>query len=361
MAIRLGHYDVHLRLGAGGEGRVFLARDRDRQNQILAVKTVHPRLADDPEHVREFESEARISGRLRHVNIVRTFEVEELMGMPILPMEFVLGASLLHTLDLASRFGASLTVGTILAICAQACAGLEHAHGLEAEDGSRLGIVHRDVSPENILVGFDGIVRLSDFGTAISVDRGWQTRQGVIKGKTRYTSPERITGGRIDERSDIFSAGIVLWEAITGRKLFVGRTSAEVFLAIRDAPIFPPSRFLPGLPAAIDRVVLRALARDPDKRFQCAAEMRTAIVEVLARAKSTPEPEAIRSELCEAFGTEISRRTQAVEQLGRIPDALVAAALEVEAAEGADFVAVTGAASGATAPLGSPLTLGPWR
>ncbi len=253
-----------------------------------------------------FFAEARIAAKLRHRNIVAIAGFGQVDGVHCLAMEYVFGASLSQALRASARARRPLSVGALLSITASVCDALDYAHRCE-DDGRSLGIVHRDVTPQNILIGFNGVPKLTDFGIAKATGRGWETQAGIVKGKFSYMSPEQALGGTVDRRSDIFGVGIVLWEALTGQDLFKGSTPMEVLAAVRSQAIAAPSKVVDGLTAVVDPIVSTALERSPKKRFASAAEMASAIRQLIDEAGARIDDQAISKELAAIYGEQIGR------------------------------------------------------
>lgn len=310
MSHTLGHYELLIRLAAGGGANVFLARDNKASapGRLVALKVILPELVSVPNAVRAFYTEAKIAARLRHPNIVGIAGFGETDGIYGLAMEYVFGVSLAELLNTTNRLQTPLTVCAILRMVADICGALHYAHDLCEDDGTPMNLVHRDISPENILIGFDGVPMLTDFGIAKVTNRGWQTQAGILKGKSRYMSPEQLLAKRLDRRSDVFLLGIVLWESLTGRPLFTGASVSDIFKAIGQRPIPTPSEVCPGLPPVIDGIVMNALRRVPSQRYPSARAMKQAIDDLLAQADVTVTPQSIASELASVFGGVIEGR-----------------------------------------------------
>jgi serine/threonine-protein kinase len=229
-------------------------------------------MAADPEFVSMFLDEARLAARIRHPNVVSTLDVVALEGELFLVMDFVQGESLSRLMRATRTSGQKIAPPIACTIMAGALHGLHAAHEAKNERGEPLHIVHRDVSPQNILVGVDGIARVLDFGVAKAVGRVATTREGQIKGKISYLAPEQLAG-HISRQSDVYAASVVLWEALTSERLFSADNPGELLDQIRTRRVRPPSELALGVPAALDAIVLRGLARDPADRFGTAREM----------------------------------------------------------------------------------------
>ena len=243
---------------------------------LVVVKRVLPHLASNPQFIRMFLDEARIAASLDHPNIVRILEVGQDGDEYFLAMEVVQGRSLSVLLRRSVQRDKLLTHAQSAFIIAQAANGLSHAHNLVDTDGRPVNVVHRDVSPQNILVSFDGGVKVIDFGVARALGRSTETEPGGLKGKIHYMSPEHVAGRQVDRRSDVFSLGVVLWEALCGRRLFRRDSEINALRAIVEEPVLAPSKIVRISPR-LERIVMRALEKDPADRFQSAEEMALAL------------------------------------------------------------------------------------
>jgi serine/threonine-protein kinase len=274
--LQLGRYAVFDEIASGGMASVFIGRlaGPGGFSRTVAVKRLHPHLARDPHFAARFLEEARLAARVRHPNVVSIIDVVEHGSEVALIMDFVLGESLAVLLgDLCSR-GHGVPAPIASGILVPVLQGLHSAHETRGDDGSLLGLIHRDVSPQNILVGADGVARVLDFGIAKAATLAeHQTQEGILKGKIGYLAPEQIRGQDVDRRVDVFAAGIVLWEMLTGSRLFKGSTPEDGMRKILEMEVVPPSRSAPLVPAALDVVTLQALAKEPDLRFSTAADM----------------------------------------------------------------------------------------
>jgi serine/threonine-protein kinase len=312
--VRLGDHELLIRLASGGAANVFLVRDLKAPppGRLLALKILLPSLASNEDFLKMFFAEAKLAARLVHKNIVTIAGFGQVDGIHCLAMEYVFGASLAQVLRASAKAKKPLTVGVLLRITAEVCDALHYAHEIQDEQGQPMGVVHRDVTPQNILIGFNGVPKLTDFGIAKATNRGWETQAGIVKGKFSYMSPEQALGKRVDRRSDIFGAGIVLWEALTGRDLFKGNTPMEVLTAIREQKIEPPSKVVDGLTPIVDPIVMKALRRAPKQRYQTAAEMRDEIEDLIRRAGVAIDDQTISREFAAIYGDEIVERAFAL-------------------------------------------------
>jgi eukaryotic-like serine/threonine-protein kinase len=290
--MHLDRYVLHEPIASGGMASVHLGRVKGARGfaRTVAIKRLHPQFARDPEFSSMLLDEARLASAIRHPNVVPTLDVVQAEGELFMVMEYVSGESLARLLAEARATGAPVPARVGAAVVAGALLGLHAAHEARSEDGVDLQIVHRDVSPQNILVGSDGIPRLVDFGIARATVRAQATREGQLKGKLRYMAPEQLRGRRdVSRRTDVYAAGVVLWEVLTGEKLFDGESEAEVFGNVLEGVITPPSALAgvrADVRADVDRVALRALARDPADRFATAQEMAEALVAALPPASA---------------------------------------------------------------------------
>lgn len=282
--VAFGKYQLFASLGRGGMADVYLAVARGPLGfrKLSVVKQVRAQHAANPQFVELFLDEARLSARLNHPNIVHTYEVGEHDGAYFIAMEYLAGVSLDRVLRRMRKERRPLDEGFCLRVVTDALSGLEHAHTLRDYDGSPLGIVHRDVSPHNVLVTYDGHTKLCDFGLAKAKHAQSVTEVGVLKGKVAYMSPEQATSGQVDARSDVFAMGLVLWELLVGEPLLSASSAGHTLEKLVSAPIPRVSTRRP-VDSALDGLVARALERRPEDRFASAGEMRDALEGILLR------------------------------------------------------------------------------
>jgi len=276
-----GKFRDIVELGKGGMGDVFLtvASGPNGFNKLLVVKRLRETLASDPDFLLMFLNEARLAARLNHPNIVHTYEVGSDGSRHYIAMEYLQGQSLNRLIRRAGASGA-LTLQMQLRVLADALAGLHYAHELTDYDGTPLAIVHRDVSPANIFVLYDGQVKLVDFGIAKTVNSG-ETKAGIFKGKIQYVSPEQYTGGEIDRRADIYSAGVVLWEAVTGRRMWQDVRDLTVMHRVGTGDIPRPTSVDPRVPAHLETMCMKALALRKEDRYPTAAAFQADVEDFL--------------------------------------------------------------------------------
>lgn len=280
-------YRIVDEIASGGMGSVFLALQTGTEGRPkpVAIKKLHAHLAEDSSTVDAFVDEARIAFRLRHPNVVRVHDVVPIDGQLVIVMEWIEGIALRSIARRAesqkdAKSDDKLPIPVIRRILIDALEGLHAAHELKDDRGTPLDIVHRDISPQNLLVGTDGLTRVTDFGIALARGRlAPTTVQGGVKGKIPYLSPEQVNRGKVDRRSDIFAAGVVAWELLAGKRLFTAPSEGEIMAMILREPLVPPSSERLDVPLDLDETVLRALERKAERRFQTAAELAKAIEE----------------------------------------------------------------------------------
>ncbi len=319
---QLGRYEVLSQLASGGMAAVYVARARGVAGfeRLVAIKVLHPHLAYEEEFISMFLDEARLAARIRHPNVVPTLDISDTEGDGFfLVMEYIEGDHLGALLQAAARAGSRLAVPIVVRLILDALGGLGAAHRLCDEQGEPLHLVHRDVSPHNVMVGVDGIGRITDFGVAKAEKRLTSTRAGQFKGKLAYMAPEQASTGFADQRSDLFSMGIILWESLTGRRLFRGENNASTLNKILQEPIPRVSDIYPEL-ASFDPILLKALDRNPDCRFQSADEFSEALEAVALDGPGVATPRQVAAEVRERLQEKLeeqrSRVRAAIERLG---------------------------------------------
>ncbi len=339
----VGRYALYGEIAAGGMATVHFGRLLGPVgfSRTVAIKRLHPQFAKDPEFVSMFLDEARVAARIQHPNVVATLDVVALEGELFLVMEYVEGESLARILRTMRAAHSRIPPRMVGSIITNVLYGLHAAHEAKSERGEPLHIIHRDVSPQNVLVGVDGTARVLDFGVAKAAGRIQTTRDGQIKGKLAYMPVEQIAGEHIDRRADVYAASVVLWEALTSQRLFDGGNEGAILHKIMTGQPTPPSAVVPDLPPGIDEVVLRGLARDPNQRYSTAYDMAVALEDVLGvesprrvgalvvdcardsiakRAAHVKEIESMPTDL-EALGGAARVQAMAGEALGRAPSA----------------------------------------
>jgi serine/threonine-protein kinase len=276
----IGRYALYGEIASGGMAVVHFGKLLGPVgfSRPVAIKRLHPQLAREPNVRAMFIDEARLASRIRHPNVVPTLDVVTDGGDLSLVMEYVHGEPLQQLLRTARKRGERVPLRISLAIMTSVLHGLHAAHEATSETGEPLNVVHRDVSPQNVMVGVDGVARVLDFGIARATVRLENTREGIVKGKLAYMPPEQLGGAVVDRRADVYAAAVILWEMVSGRRLFVREDGGSVMVEklLRGA-IEPPGAHAPGTPRLLDAIVLHGLARNPDQRFATAREMALAL------------------------------------------------------------------------------------
>jgi serine/threonine-protein kinase len=317
----LGRYAIYGEIAAGGMATVYIGRLRGPAGfaRRVAVKSLHPQLAKDPDFLSMFLDEARLVGHIRHTNVVPVLDVISVESELHLVMEYVEGEPLSRVVRALRAAGRKMPLPIAVAISIGVLDGLHAAHEARAEDGSLLSIVHRDVSPQNILVGVDGLAKILDFGIAKAVGRMQTTRGDQLKGKLAYMAPEQLSRDPLDRRADVYAAAIVLWELVTGERLFQADDEISTFKKAMEHQVPPPSALTPGVPAALDSVILRGLSRDRSQRFASARDM----AQALDATGLAATPREVGEFLCALCASSLAERAQRIEEHERrlVPEA----------------------------------------
>jgi serine/threonine protein kinase len=274
--VSFGKYELVSRLAAGGMAEIFLARTKSIQGfeKYLVIKRILSHRTNDPEFVRMFLDEARVAATLDHPNIVQIYDVGHVDNEYFIAMEYLRGHNLIEIVRAGAKLGyAKPPLEHVVSMLTQSCAGLHYAHEKRDFEGRSLEIVHRDVTPQNIVVNFDGSVKVVDFGIAKAATREVETLAGTLKGKIGYMSPEQCKGGNVDRRSDIFAMGIILFELTTGKRLYHERSDFDTLKKIIEGPVPSPRDLLPFYPAFLNAIVVRCLQKNPDDRYQTARDL----------------------------------------------------------------------------------------
>jgi serine/threonine-protein kinase len=273
-------------IAVGGMATVYFARQRGAAgfSKAVAIKRMRPDLVHEREFVDLFVDEARLASRVRHANVVSVTDVVASGDELLLVMEYLHGESLARLFAAANRERRRVPPAIAVALISNVLHGLHAAHEAKGETGEPLGIVHRDVSPQNVIVGVDGIARVADFGIARAAGQIHATDEGKTRGKAGYSAPEQLRGGKVTRQIDLWAACALLWEVLVGRRLFEGESQAAVVAAVLTEPIEPPGLHVPELPEELDDVILRGLDRDPKRRPETALELATALERALLPA-----------------------------------------------------------------------------
>ncbi|MCB9597615.1 MAG: serine/threonine protein kinase [Sandaracinaceae bacterium] len=302
MVTTFGRYQLIERIGIGGMAEVFRATQRGAAGfeRAVAIKRILPQIAADPQVVAMFVEEAKLAVQLAHPNIAQVFDLGEVDGSYFIAMEYVDGHSAETLIQRLVEQGRRLPFDAVCHILCEVAEALHYAHFAEDSAGRPLGIIHRDVSPQNILLSFGGEVKVIDFGLAKAANRLSQTQDGIVKGKLAYLSPEQAHGKTIDRRSDVFALGICAWEMLTGRRAFKRDDDRETVLAVRAGRVERVGEHVP-VPPALDLVVMRALAKNRDKRYRTALEMKEHLTRFARTAGLRFERSDLRALMRETF------------------------------------------------------------
>ena len=351
VAKSFGRYRIYGQIARGGMANVYLASPLDAVSaaELIVIKRIRPEFADDPSFVRMFIDEARITRQLNHPNIACLIDWGELDKIPYLVMEFVPGINLKRVLELGP-----LPPHLVAEIGIALARALDYAHERANEEGEPLGIVHRDVTPHNVMLTFTGEVKLLDFGIALARVRAEKTETGVLKGKWSYMSPEQIEGRTVDRRSDVFALGVLLYEMLAGRRAFEGESAPDILSAVVMKP--PPSLYegVPGLPLKLIQIVDDCIEKEPHRRFQKAREVAAALEQVRDELVDSMRMQSLVGFLEKSFP---KRKGDISEVLAHIEDRLEQGELGMEpeqdatVVEAVPFMELSGDLEGRAGPL----------
>ena len=338
---RFGKYELLALLAVGGTAEVFLARATGEAGfeKVLVVKRLLESLAENQEFVDMFLDEARLGARLDHSNIVQTIDLGQVDGRYFIALEYLTGLSLAQLVRKGmERLPDGLPIDLMIGIVAQACYGLHFAHEAKLSDGTALKIVHRDVTPQNLIVTYEGLVKVVDFGIAHAAVRESKTKTGMIKGKFAYMSPEQCLGKNIDRRTDVFALGIIAWEILTGTRLFKRETTYKTYQAIVSGePIPNPSTRNDRIDAELDSIIMRSLSYEPSYRQQTAEQLGEALMQYIHRRGLRGSPKDIASFYERHFQAELKDHQESLQALlagDSVDGGTVSGSWDVE--EGAD-------------------------
>jgi serine/threonine-protein kinase len=341
----IGKYQLCFQLASGGMARVYLARVQGPAGfeKLVALKRIHSHLADQPEFIEMFLDEARIASRINHPNVCQVFDFGQEDGNYYISMEFLLGETagrLAGTINKSDYVGSARWGRVAARVVAEAAEGLHAAHELKGDKGESMQVVHRDISPHNLFVTFDGAVKVVDFGIASAQNRLHTTNAGTLKGRYAYMAPEQIQGADVDRRCDTWALGVTLWEMLTGKRLFKRKNDAETIMAVVYGPIPAPSSIHPELPKPLDAVVAKALTREPDARFQTARELGRAVNRALVEIGESTGKAEVSELMEELFSERHARRVQMIDEARTMQSGTIrrspvdeSLAMELESAE----------------------------
>ena len=357
--IRFGKYTLIDRIAVGGMAEIFLARQAGLEGfeKTIVIKRIRPHLSKQSNFVKMFLNEAKLAAQLNHPNIVQIYDLGKIGESYFIAMEYIFGRDMRRIIPKADALGIPFPMVYALKIASSVCEGLYYAHARTDMYGNALNIVHRDVTPENIFVSFDGTVKVLDFGIAKAANQIEQTRAGEIKGKLSYMSPEQCMGKPLDNRSDIFSLGVVLYEWLTGFKLFTGDSEVAILKSITEGKIYAPSYFKADIPEGVEAILMKALEKDREKRYQTAWEMQYDLDQFLSQYEFTPSNIHLSNFLKQLFNDELEEekdRLQTFRQQNIIgPDEVIQ--------EEEDIVSVVEAISDMAEVDDQPQKVGPER
>src|SRR6201996_8296521 len=306
----LGRYRVVDEIGVGGMASVHLARmdGPGGFQKWVAIKRIHPHLVEDDQFVDMFLDEARIAAGINHANVAQVFDLGKDDNTYWIAMEYLHGEPLREIMRRAEDRGTRISPELAARICSDAAEGLHAAHELRGKNGQLLGLVHRDVTPHNLFLTYDGYTKVVDFGIAKVADRLSSTRAGTLKGKLAYMSPEQVRGAEVDRTTDIFALGVVLWEVTTNQRLFRMDTDLDTLEKVQACVVPPPSSIVPGYSKHLEEIVLTALARDKEDRYQTARAFSRALQTYLVRSGHFVGPEEVAQFVRTIFADRIQKR-----------------------------------------------------
>ncbi len=310
-----GKYYLLERISIGGMAEVFRAKAFGVEGfeRLVAVKRILPNIAEDKEFIRMFIEEAKLSVQLNHANIAQIFDLGVVEGSYYIALEHVHGRDLRVLFERCRQLGEAMPIAQACFIAMKVCEGLDYAHNKRDQAGRELSLVHRDVSPHNLLVSFEGEVKLIDFGIAKAAGTGASGQAPILKGKFGYMSPEQVRGVEIDRRSDVFSCGVVLYELLTGERLFVGESDFDTLEKVRNVEILPPSTYNRKIPDELERIVLKALSKDAEERYPNAIDLHDELQAFVYTAGEFYSRKDLAVWMKKTFGKEIEDETAKLE------------------------------------------------
>ncbi|HZA51504.1 MAG TPA: serine/threonine-protein kinase [Myxococcaceae bacterium] len=365
MPVTLGKYLLLDRINVGGmaevwRGKMFGAAGFER---TVALKRILPNIAEDEEFIAMFKDEAKITVQLNHANIAQVYEFDEVAisaGAPsyYIAMEYVSGRDLRAIFDRCRKKGEPVPVQLACFVVSKLCEGLDYAHRKKDSAGRDMNVVHRDVSPQNVLISFEGEIKIIDFGIAKAAGKVSKTQAGIIKGKFAYMSPEQIRGQPLDRRSDVFAIGVCLWELLAGERLFVADSDFAVLEKVRKAEVVPPSTYNRRVPPALDRIVLKALAKEADDRFQYASDLGDELQRFLLTQDAIFSRKDLMQYMRSTFAEDVEREKLRLQEYAQVkpPEGVLSSVDRNRSAAPVPLVAANGSARGvgAARPSGAP-------
>jgi serine/threonine protein kinase len=310
---QFGKYQLLDKIAVGGMAELFRAKLTGVKGfeKLIAIKKILSNLSDEENLVKSFIDEAKLAALLHHENIIQIYDFGSINGEYFIAMEYLFGKDLRTITRMAKKRDLPLSLENILYITSRICAGLDYSHNLKDLQGQPLNIIHRDINPQNILITYDGHVKIIDFGIAKAASHNTKTRENLIKGKLAYMSPEQANGLKIDHRSDIFSTGIILYELLAARRMFEGET-LHVLSLVREARYDPPQEVIDRLPAKLNQILCRALAKEPEKRYQSGSEMLADLEECAYELSLRPNSRSFAGYMKKLFKEELAQEEAAL-------------------------------------------------
>lgn len=343
--IPFGKYLLLDRVNIGGmaevwRGKTFGAGGFER---LVAIKRILPSIAEDEEFIHMFIDEAKITVQLTHANIAQIYELGNHASSYFISMEYISGKDMRAIFDRCRKRGEPAPVPLVCYVISKVCEGLDYAHRKKDGMGRDMNIVHRDVSPQNVLISYEGEIKVIDFGIAKAAGKMTKTQAGILKGKFGYMSPEQIRGLPIDRRSDVFAVGVCLYEMLTGERLFVGDSDFSVLEKVRKAEVLPPSTYNRRIPEALEKIVLKALAREVEERYQYANELADDLQRFLITSDTIFSRKDLMQYMKSTFAEDVEREKQRLQEY-----------VEIKAPEGMRMAADMGFGLGQTLPPLAP-------
>ena len=319
---KYGSYTLLEQIAVGGMAEVFLARRSSIEGfeKEIVIKRIRPHLSEQKSFVNMFLGEARLAAQLSHSNIVQIYDLGHIQDSYFIAMEYLAGRDLSAIIPKAKKLGIPFPIEYALRITSSLCEALHYAHNKSDGQGSPLNIVHRDISPENIRVGWTGDVKILDFGIAKAASHLHETKAGEIKGKLCYMAPEQVLGKPVDKRSDLFSVGIVLYEMLTGLKLYTGTNDLDIMNKIVEGKVHPPSYFRNNVPSEVEAIVMKALNKSRDARYQNANDLQFDIDRFLSGHEFSPSKIHLSNYVKQIFRQELAEEHLRKSSPQHIPD-----------------------------------------
>ncbi|MBX7098376.1 MAG: protein kinase [Myxococcaceae bacterium] len=319
--IPFGKYLLLDRVNIGGMAEVWRAKSFGAGGfeRVVAIKRILPNIAEDAEFISMFIDEAKITVQLNHANIAQIYELSHVQNSYFIAMEYISGKDLRAVFDRCRKRGEPAPIPLTCYAIAKCCEGLDYAHRASDGAGRPMNIVHRDVSPQNLLVSYDGEIKVIDFGIAKAAGKATKTQAGILKGKFGYMSPEQIRGLPLDRRSDVFAIGICLYEMLTGERLFVGDSDFSVLEKVRKVEVLPPTTYNRRIPEALEKIVMKALARDVEERYQYASEVGEALQRFLITSEAVFGRKDLAQYMKSTFAEEFEREKTRLKDYADVP------------------------------------------